>query len=118
MRSGGSWGGVGGGRVGVSFIGGPGAADDPPNLTLPPPGTPLAPNPLYALSGEDPVALHLAWPSPRYEDEYAPRSGYLPGRLEVPRAVLESAARGGVGMDPEVDRLARCRVLLDLPGNA
>ena len=107
-----------GGVEAVCLVSGAGRVADPPDLALPPPGTPLSPNPLYDLSGGDPVALRLAWPSSRYEDEYAPRSGYLPRGLEVPRAVLESAARGGVGTDPEVDRLARSRVLLDLPGGA
>ena len=107
-----------GGSEAVCLVSGAGKADASPDLALPSPGTPLSPNPLYGLSEGDPVTLHLAWPSSRYEDEYAPRSGYLPEELKVPRAVLESAARGGVGMDPEVDRLARSRILLDLPGRA
>lgn len=106
------------GSEAVCLVSGAERVVDPPDLVLPPPGTPLSPNPLYDLSGGDPVTLHLAWPSSRYEDEYAPRSRYLPEELEVSRAVLERAARGGVGTDPEVDRLARSRVLLDLPGRA
>lgn len=102
----------------VCLISGARKYANPPDLTLPPPGTPLFPNPLYALSGQDPVTLRMEWPSSRYNDEYAPRSGYLPEGLEVPRAVLDRAVRGAVGSDPEVDRLARCRVLLDLPERA
>lgn len=105
---------LGGGEA-VCLISGAGKAA-PPDLALPLPETPLLPNPLYALLGYDPVALRLEWPSSRYEDEYAPRSGYLPEGLEVSRAVLDRAFRGTVGADPEVDRLARQRVLLDLPG--
>ncbi|QIN80346.1 methyltransferase domain-containing protein [Rubrobacter marinus] len=107
-----------GGSEAVCLVSGAHGSADGPDLTLPPPGTPLLPNPLYEVSGEDPVAMRLEWPSPRYEDEYAPRSGYLPEGLEVSRAVLDRAARGAVGADPEVDRLARVRVLLDLPGRA
>ena len=107
-----------GGSEAVCLVSGAREAADGPDLTLPPPGTPLLPNPLYTLSGDDPVALRLGWPSVRYEDEYAPRSGYLPEGLEVPRAVLDCAARGAVGKDPKVDLLARSRVLLDLLGLA
>lgn len=104
-----------GGSEALCLVSGAEGGDASPDLTLPPPGTRLLPNPLYELSGDDPVALRLEWPSSRYEEEYAPRSGYLPEELGVPRAVLERAARGAVGTDPEVDRLARSRVLLDLP---
>jgi hypothetical protein len=84
-----------------------------PGFAVPPPGTPLRPNPLYEVSGDDPAVMRLRWPSERYEEEYAPRSGYLPEEVEVPRSVLERAARGAE--DPHVGRLARRRVLVDLP---
>lgn len=87
--------------------------DRAPDLAVSPPGTPLRPNPLYEVSGEDPATMRLRWPSERYEEEYAPRSGYLPQKVEVSRAVLERAASGAD--DPDVDLLARRRILLDLP---
>ena len=87
--------------------------NDVPELAVPPPRTPLRPNPLYEVSGDDPITLRLRWPSERYEEEYAPRSGYLPEEIAVSRAVLGRAASGAD--DPDVDRLARRRVLVDLP---
>ena len=105
-----------GGSEAVCLVSGTKGGGGGPDLALPSPEAPLLPNPLYELSGDDPVTLRLEWPSSRYEDEYAPRSGYLPGELKVSRAVLERAVRDGVGADPEADRLARRRVLLDLPG--
>ena len=53
---------------------------------------PLVPNPLY-VDGE------LRWPSPRYAQEYGPRSTYLPERWP----------------DPLPDDAARRRLLVDLP---
>ncbi len=86
-----------------------------PDLALPPPGTPLRPNPLYEDGHGDPAVLRRRWPSGRYEAEYAPASGYLPEELRVPRETLRRAAEGAAGSDAEVDRLARRRLLLDLP---
>ncbi len=86
-----------------------------PDLTLPPPGTPLYPNPLYEISGGDPTRLRLRWPSARYRDEYAPHSGYLPEETSIPLETLRKAAAGAAGSDPEIDRLARGRLLLDVP---
>ena len=86
-----------------------------PDFTLSPPGTPLYPNPLYEVEGGDPARLRLRWPSERYEEEYAPRSGYLPEEASIPRITLRKAAAGATGSDPEVDKLARRRRLLDLP---
>lgn len=103
------------GSEAVCLASGTRSQNDAPDLAAPPPGTPLRPNPLYDVSGNDPATLRLRWPSGRYEEEYAPRSGYLPEEVEVPRSVLERAARGMIGSDPDVDRLARRRVLLDLP---
>ncbi len=63
------------------------AAPDPA-VALPPYGTPLRRNPLLRGDGT------VAWPSPRYEAEYGPLSGYL--------------------TDPALDDV-RARRLLDLP---
>ncbi|WP_432546271.1 class I SAM-dependent methyltransferase [Kineococcus sp. SYSU DK004] len=65
---------------------------------LPVPGRALRPNPLYGPDGR------LAWPSPRYADDYADRSPHLPERLP-PQDELAA--------DPTA--WARRRVLLDLP---
>lgn len=84
---------------------------------LPPAGTPLRLNPLLAppARGEDPVRLRVKWPTARYEAEYAPFSGYLTDPPVASRDALDRAARGAVGSDPEVDALARRRVVVDLP---
>ncbi|WP_053058099.1 class I SAM-dependent methyltransferase [Rubrobacter aplysinae] len=84
-----------------------------PDLLLPPPGTPLRLNPLYKDLGEG--SHVLGWPSGHYEEEYAPRSGYLPERISPSETVLREGAEEGVGASPEIDRLVRHRVLLDLP---
>ena len=89
-----------------------------PDLTLPPAGTPLYPNPLYEIAEGEPACLRLRWPSGRYREEYAPRSSYLPEEASIPRETLHRAASGAVGSDPEVNRLARQRLLLDLPGGS
>ena len=101
------------GSEAVCLASGARSSNGAPDLAVPPPGTPLRPNPLYEVSGDDPAVMRLRWPSERYEEEYAPRSGYLPEEVEVPRSVLERAARGAE--DPHVGRLARRRVLVDLP---
>jgi SAM-dependent methyltransferase len=86
-----------------------------PDFSLPPAGSGLRLNPLLEASGDDPLALRVRWPSERYEREYAALSPHLREPPPLPRAALERAAEGTVGRDPEVDRLARARVLLDLP---
>lgn len=92
-------------------------AGEAPDLLLSPVGTPLYPNPLYERKEtERGEKLTLGWPSERYREEYGPRSTYLPEEVEVQQRVLNSAASQGVGASAEVDRLARLRVLLDLPG--
>lgn len=85
----------------------------PPDFSIPPPGAPLYPNPLYEMSDGDPASFRLAWPSERYAEEYGPRSTYLPKKVEVSRATLERASEGG--FEAEIEALARSRVLLDLP---
>lgn len=87
------------------------------SLALPRAGTPLSVNPLYeSTDGSDsPPRFSLNWPSERYEKEYAHQSSYLPESVEIPRSTLELASLRGAGSSPEVDELARCRILLDLP---
>ena len=70
------------------------------HLTRPAAGTYLRRNPLYQ-SGR------VQWPSPRYASEYASLVTY-PARCDAPAAAL-------AGADVEIDRLAQCRALLDLP---
>lgn len=77
-------------------------------LGEPDPGTPLRLNPLLAHDRRTP-----AWPSERYAAEYGPRSGYLTLDHPVADDVLAAAAVGE--RSAEIDRLARRRVLLDLP---
>lgn len=69
-------------------------------LAVPPPGTALRRNPLYA--GTD-----VRWPSERYEREYGPLATY-PMHADGPDSAV-------AGSDAATDALARCRVLLDLP---
>lgn len=69
-------------------------------LAMPPPGTALRRNPLYA--GPD-----IRWPSDRYEREYGPLATY-PLQAKVPEHAV-------AGSDGTTDDLARRRVLLDLP---
>lgn len=69
-------------------------------LTMPPAGATLCRNPLYA--GAD-----VRWPSERYQTEYGPLATY-PLHSDAPE-------RAVAGTDPMTDRLARRRVLLDLP---
>lgn len=85
-----------------------------PSLLDPVPGTPLRINPLLADVGG---TLVPRWPSPRFEAEYAAASEYLSGEPTPTASTLEAAGRGvvGSGSNPEVDRLARRRILLDLP---
>ncbi len=69
-------------------------------LALPPPGTMLRRNPLYD-------GARIRWPSERYAAEYGPLATY-PVEASGPETAV-------TGSDPEVDALARRRVLLDLP---
>lgn len=88
------------------------AMGDPPrttaHVTLPPAGTPLRLNPLLA-TGE-PV-----WPSEKFADEFVGDWRYLSEMTAPDAAVLRRAEAGATGSDPEVDDLARRRVVLDLP---
>jgi len=69
-------------------------------LTMPPVGTTLRRNPLYA-------GPNIQWPSERYQREYGPLATY-PLQSDAPE-------RAVAGADLATDRLARRRVLLDLP---
>lgn len=71
-------------------------------LALPPPGASLRRNPLYA-------GQHIRWPSARYETEYASLATYPPEFSGPETAVA--------GAGPEIDALARRRILLDLPAS-
>ena len=73
-------------------------------LELPPAGRALRLNPILVDEGG---RLRPRWPSSRFEAEYADASEYLYG---------EPTPIGPVVDRPEVDRLARRRILLDLPG--
>ena len=69
-------------------------------LAMPPVGAALRRNPLYA-------GPAIRWPSERYEREYGPLATY-PMQADAPEYAV-------AGADPATDRLARQRVLLDLP---
>ena len=80
------------------------------DLAAPLPGVPLALNPLLAdADGE----LVPRWPSERFAHEYRSAT-YLRGRRVPDARLMALAAAGDVG-DAEVRRLARDRILLDLP---
>ncbi|MBV9656019.1 MAG: class I SAM-dependent methyltransferase [Acetobacteraceae bacterium] len=68
-------------------------------LALPPPGTALRLNPLYAAN------RRIAWPSERYAREYGPRATY-PLTSDAPAAAV---------LDAATEEPARRRELLDLP---
>ena len=71
-------------------------------LAVPAAGARLRRNPLYA-------GAAISWPSERYEREYGPLVTY-PMRADGPEHAV-------AGADPATDRLARRRVLLDLPAS-
>ncbi len=89
----------------------PGLREVGPGFTRPIPGGRLQLNPLLVDEGG---TLRPAWPSSRFEAEYAAQSPYLLGEAMPSPETLERAARGG--LDPEIERLAIRRILLDLPG--
>jgi SAM-dependent methyltransferase len=69
-------------------------------LAMPPAGTMLRRNPLYA-------GPAIEWPSERYQREYGPLATY-PMQADAPEWAV-------AGTDAATDQLARRRVLLDLP---
>ena len=86
-----------------------------PSLTLPAPGTPLSVNPLLI---EQDGVLKPNWPMPRFAEEYRSAT-YLTHEIRPDeRPVIEAARESPVpfdAADPVVERLARRRVLLDVP---
>lgn len=79
-----------------------------PSLTIPPRGTILRPNPLLSADG-------FRWPHEKFELEYSSKWPYLADMIYPPPDLLAAGLAGEVGTHPAVDRLARRRVLLDLP---
>jgi SAM-dependent methyltransferase/uncharacterized protein YbaR (Trm112 family) len=73
-------------------------------------------NPLYAVDHNgDRARLRLRFPSEDYEQEYAAARTYLADEVIVERNTLASLPAGH--LSPELDDLARRRVILDLPKN-
>ena len=101
----------------VALIAGPpdqGERSSGQSLLDPVPGASLRLNPLLVDRGG---MLAPAWPSERFQAEYEAASGYLRGERTPDPATIAAAEHGaaGRGTNPEVDRLARRRILLDLP---
>ena len=86
-----------------------------PALTLPAAGTPLSVNPLLV---EDGGRLQPDWPMPRFAEEYRTAT-YLTHDIQPDeRPALDAAKREPVpfdAADPVIERLARRRILLDVP---
>lgn len=93
-----------------SLVAGPGMRPAPravvDGLTLPKAGAELRLNPLYAPDGNG--AFAIAWPSRRYEEEYAARVTY-PMHSEGPKAVEWD------GADPALTERVRRREFVELP---
>jgi len=71
-------------------------------------------NPLYSPESRgDRIALHLSFPSEDYEQEYGGCRQYLPDEVVIDSRSLTALEEGRI--TPEVARLARRRVVLDLP---
>jgi hypothetical protein len=80
-----------------------------------PPRGALRINPLYqAESDGTRVRLHLRFPSPEYEAEYAACRQYLPEEAEVDRPTWEALESGAPAAGSLAD-LRRRRIVLDLP---
>lgn len=96
-----------------SVVAGPGMRPAPRSvidgLTLPKPGAALRLNPLYERADRGDADYAIAWPSHRYEAEYAPRATY-PERSPGP----ETLTFDGLVEGPEADRV-RAREFVDLP---
>jgi len=82
-----------------------------PGLDRPRPGAVLRLNPILA---DDEGLLRPRWPSTRFEAEYAAESPYLSGE-PTPRIPLPHRVAASGEVEAEVGRLARRRILLDLP---
>lgn len=72
-------------------------------------------NPLYQRVNETENAWELQFPSPEYAEEFAACRRYLPERVTLTDAQIESLKRGVVTED--LRELAQRRVVLDLPEN-
>jgi hypothetical protein len=71
-------------------------------------------NPLYVAEHQgERVRLRLTFPSAEYEEEFGACREYLPTDVEVSRTALDALAAGR--LLPELEELARRRVILDLP---
>lgn len=85
------------------------------NFNLPAPNRRLRLNPLLE-AGNFQVLKTPKYPSERYEEEYAPLSGYLNSNDEDTSLAVQEAMRGGRWSgDAELIELARRRIFLDLP---
>lgn len=74
----------------------------------------LAVNPLYRVEhADDATRLTLNFPTPEYEDEFAPAKRYLPVTVTIDADLRGEITPGAVG--PKCAELRRQRVLLDLP---
>ncbi|GAA4759526.1 MULTISPECIES: methyltransferase domain-containing protein [Streptomyces] len=85
-----------------------GAPGTPGRLTAPLPGRPLRVNPLLTDDGP-------RWPDEQFAREFADGWPYLRELSRPPRATVAAARAGRAGSDPDVDRAARRRALVDLP---
>jgi SAM-dependent methyltransferase/uncharacterized protein YbaR (Trm112 family) len=72
-------------------------------------------NPLYQRVNETENTWALQFPSPEYAEEFDACRRYLPERVTLPDAQIESLKRGDVTQD--LRELAQRRVVLDLPEN-
>ena len=85
------------------------------SLTLPAPGTPLSLNPLLV---EADGVLKPDWPMPKFAEEYRSATYLTHTIADNERPVLEAARAEPVSFDAGddvIERLARRRVLLDVP---
>ncbi|MEU5164573.1 methyltransferase domain-containing protein [Streptomyces sp. NPDC020875] len=94
----------------LAFVHGPPAAPAEPGwLTAPRPGVPLRVNPLLGPDGP-------RWPTEQFAREFAEDWPYLRRLTPPPAGTAEAVAdTGWDGTDPDVERLVRRRVLLELP---
>ena len=86
-----------------------------PSLTLPAPGAPLSLNPLLVEEGG---VLKPDWPMPRFAEEYRSATYLTHEVADDERPVIEAAKAAPVPFDAGdavIERLARRRVLLDVP---
>jgi uncharacterized protein YbaR (Trm112 family) len=71
-------------------------------------------NPLYVVAQQgDRIQLRLRFPSTDYADEFAACREYLPDEVTISAGALAALGSGRLG--PELQDLARRRVILDLP---